>query len=265
MGEKLLLGWTMLAEECPTAGCCFPLMRDRSRNTTCVACGGNGIAETATPTASAADIPRDTPRQHVHHTDSSSQFADPPAVAAPASTVTAPPPAAPTAHSSSTTEEPEPVISAEEFAAVRKKRDAVSASLGRYMLQGWALLDRMCPREGCEPGTPLLKNRSTNTFYCAGCDTRMREGETGELMEESTETSGSTAGLSLKRDSSGERNQSLAAKGGDVSSVPSVPAKDTSTQVCMHVTVWSVILEGRIVRLKPRNFPSPVTIPMYNR
>eukprot|EP00903_Cladosiphon_okamuranus_P010348 g9791.t1 len=227
MGEKLLLGWTMLAQECPTAGCCFPLMRDRSKNTTCVACGGNGVAATATatPTTTATDT----------EGDSNSQFADPPAKAAPTSTVIAPPPAAPTTNSSNATEpEQQPVKSEEEFAAVRKKRDTLSASLGRYMLQGWSLLDRMCPREGCEPGTPLLRNRSTDTFYCAGCDTRMREGEAGGLVAESISTeasAGSTpAGVSLKRDSSGERNRS-GAKGGSVSSAPSVPTKDTPMQV----------------------------------
>ena len=237
MGEKLLLGWTMLAQECPTAGCCFPLMRDRSRKITCVACGGNGVAA-ATATATATR--RDTPNEE--DTAGNSQFADPPAEAAPASTVIAPPLAAPTARSNDTTEEPEPVIPEEEFAAVRKKRDALSASLGRFMLQGWSLLDRMCPRDGCEPGTPLLKKRSTSTFYCAACDTRMREGETGDLVvespKESTEAAGATtAGLSLKRNSSGERHQNVAlvAKGREM---PSVLTKDKPTQVCaLHTEV----------------------------
>jgi len=193
MGEKLLQGWTMLAEECPTAGCCFPLMRDRRRNTTCVACGGDG-SPAAAPATAATDEGVD------------GRFADPPAVAAPASTVSTPPPAAPTARSSSSSggggapEDPEPVVSEEAFAAVRKKRDALSASLGRYMLQGWSLLDRTCPREGCEPGTPLLKDRNTGTFFCAGCDTRMREGDTGGLVVDSAEEApGATGGSSLKR------------------------------------------------------------------
>lgn len=243
MGDKLLQGWTMLAQECPTAGCCFPLLRDRSRNTTCVACGGDGVA--ATWTSTSTDTPRETP--HQEDTESNGQFADPPAVTAPSSTVNAPPPAAPASapaptptptpapHSNDATEEPEPVISEQEFAAVRKKRDALSASLGRYMLQGWSLLDKMCPRKGCEPGTPLLKNRSTNTFYCAGCDARMRDGETGDLIVESTEASGSTAGLSLslKRDSSGERSRNvpLTAKGADVPSASSVHSEAKPMQV----------------------------------
>eukprot|EP00752_Nemacystus_decipiens_P010302 g9178.t1 len=231
MGEKLLLGWTMLAQECPTAGCCFPLMRDRSSNTTCVACGGNGVAA-ATSLATAA--PRDTP--HEGGTDTNSQFADRPAEATTASTtVIVPPPAPPAAQGSdNTTGEPEPMLSKEEFAAARKKRDALSAALGRYMLQGWSLSDRTCPRRGCEPGTPLLKNRGTGTFYCAACDTRMREGETGGLLAESTTEStkaaGSTTGLPLKRASSGERNRSVpvVAQGGDV---PSAPTKEKPMQV----------------------------------
>ncbi len=192
MGEKLLQGWTMLARECPTAGCCFPLMRDRRRNTICVACGSDGSPAAAPPTAAAAPAAAAGPD------------VDPPAVAAPASTVSTPPPAAPTARGSSggggASEDPEPVVSEEEFAAVRKRRDALSASLGRYMLQGWSLLDRACPREGCEPGTPLLKDRSTGTFFCAGCDTRMREGEGGGLVAEAAgEAPGGAGGSSLKR------------------------------------------------------------------
>lgn len=191
LSEKLLQGWTMLADECPIAGCCFPLMRDRNRKTICVACGGNG---TVGATDSATVVTRD-------HLDG--QFADPPQAVT--STDSASPPTPPP-HGANVTEESEPMVSEVDFASARKKRDALSASLGRYMLQGWSLLDRMCPRDECEPGTPLLKNRSTGTFYCAGCDTRMRDyGGAGDLVEEPSE--GSTVGLSLKRDRSGERSQ----------------------------------------------------------
>ncbi|CBJ27820.1 conserved unknown protein [Ectocarpus siliculosus] len=191
MGEKLLQGWTMLAEECETAGCCFPLMRDRGRVTRCVACDGN---------ASAAA------KDGLDDRVAAGQFEDPTSAAAPASTVSAPKP--PSDSSSITAARTEPVMSEEQFAAVRKKRDALSASLGRYMLQGWSLSDKTCPREGCEPGTPLLKDRSTGVFYCAGCDTRGTcEGGVGGLVDESSTASGAKARLPLKRDSSGERSR----------------------------------------------------------
>lgn len=178
MGEKLLLGWTMLADECPTPGCCFPLMRDKDRKIACVACGGNGVAVSAAPSgASALD---EGPSR------------------APVATVTAPPrePA-----SSETSKGGDGVVSVEEFATLRKKRDALSAALGRYMLQGWSLSEKTCPREECEAGTPLLKDRSAGTLYCAGCDTRMSEGEDGVAVVE-TMVSCATP---VKRDSSGQR------------------------------------------------------------
>lgn len=212
MGEKLLQGWTMLAEECQTAGCCFPLMRDRGRVTRCVACDVNA-------TSAAKD--------GVDDQVAAGKFEDPTSAAAPASTVSAP---KPPADSSSTAARTEPVMSEEQFAAVRKKRDALSASLGRYMLQGWSLSDKMCPREDCEPGTPLLKDRNTGVFYCAGCDTRGTcDGEAGGLVEEPSPASGATAGLPLKRDSSGERSRGLPRVDEDGFGLPNSSSAKTKT------------------------------------
>lgn len=193
MGDNLLLGWTMLADQCPTTDCCFPLMRDRERNTTCVACGGNGVAT------------------NINSNTKSSNGSPPPALGTadpPPATATAPPPPPPTA---ATEADNGGLLSAEDFAAVRKKRDKLSAALGSYMLQGWSLLDTTCPRQDCEPGTPLLKDRSSGTVYCAGCDTRISDGEKGALVVEPAASS--TAALPVKRDSSGEsRNTPPAAE-----------------------------------------------------
>lgn len=180
MGDNLMLGWTMLADQCPTAGCCFPLMRDKKRNITCVACGDNGFA-----TDTKSDTIAPPPPQGI--------AADPPQATADLPT---PPPTA------ATETESKGLLSAEDFAAVRKKRDKLSAALGSYMLQGWSLLDTTCPSQDCEPGTPLLKDRSSGTVYCAGCDTRTRDGEEGASVVETTARS--TAALPVKRDSSGE-------------------------------------------------------------
>lgn len=240
MSEKLLQGWTMLAEECPTPGCCFPLMRDRNRKTMCVACGGDGVAG-RTDTAAASDH-RDAQTTDSNHADD--QFADPPSAAT--SAVSAGPPTSPPPDVHGMTEQPEPMVSDEDFASVRKKRDALSAALGRYMLQGWSLLDTMCPRDGCEPGTPLLKNRTTGTFYCAGCDVRMREDGAGGLVEEPSEGSRSIAGVSLKRDRSGERSQRAPMAGEERADLP-VPTEAELMQVRLsaitrfETLVWSSI------------------------
>lgn len=192
MGDNLLLGWTMLADQCPTTDCCFPLMRDRKRNTTCVACGGNGVA---TNTKSNTNSANGSPPPALGTTD------PPPAPAIPPTPL---PTAATEAGSGG-------LLSAEEFAAVRKKRDKLSAALGSYMLRGWSLLDTTCPRQDCEPGTPLLKDRSSGIVFCAGCDVQISDGEKGAL--DIDPAVGSTAALPVKRDSSGEsRNTSPAAE-----------------------------------------------------
>lgn len=185
MGEQLLAGWVMLADECPSPGCCIPLMLDDVGNTICVSCGGNGTAAPTKPEA--APLPA----------LNAASARDPIAL------VQAPP-AAPALAVSEEANNGEGVllVPREQFAAVRKKRDALSASLGRYMLQGWSLLDKSCPTQRCEPGTPLLKDRSSGTLYCAGCDTRMTEDDKGVLLESTARFSPSA--LPVKRDSSGE-------------------------------------------------------------
>lgn len=196
MGDMLLLGWTMLADDCPAPGCCFPLMLDRANNTTCVACGGDDTAAIPpAPEASSAQSNRSNPSR------------------APGATVTSPP--APAPARSDTDSGGGGVISSQEFSLVRKKRDELSAALGRYMLQGWSLMNTTCPREECEAGTPLLKDRSTGTLFCAGCDTRMSEGKDGVLVEEAAPPP--SEALPVKRDSSGDiRKVSINGKAGDV-------------------------------------------------
>lgn len=188
MGEKLLLGWAMLAEACPNAGCCFPLMRDRDQNTVCVACEGKNI------------------------------------IAAPTSSVPAPVSATTTLGRDDLEADEQALMAPDKFAAAVKKRDGLSAALGRYMLQGWSLLDKTCPREECSPGTPLLKNRTSSTLYCAACDTRMSEDEGGALVMETKV--GSPPALPAKRDSAGgSRNLAARVETTSVSKVESMQVK----------------------------------------
>lgn len=223
MGDNMLLGWTMLADQCPTAGCCFPLMRDKKRNITCVACGGNGVATDTKSDTTPAPPAQDT-------------AADPPQ--APAAPPTPPPSAA-------TETESGGLLSAEEFAAARKKRDKLSAALGSYMLQGWSLLDTTCPRQDCEPGTPLLKDRSSGTVYCAGCDTRTRDGEKGDSVVDATARS--TAALPVKRDSSGESRNTTPTVEACVSNAKAEPMQVYTTRFaqrwrcvrrCLYVNLY---------------------------
>lgn len=180
MGEKLLLGWTMLADMCPTPDCCFPLMLDRDGDTTCVRCGGDGLPVQSDPDP-APNVQKEIP------------------IRAPMASVTA---SSESKHDLSDGG----VLSSQDFAAVRKRRDALSAALGQLMLQGWSLLEETCPRVACEPGTPLLKDRNTGKIYCAGCDTFDR----GRLVGDSPKASPPKA-LPVKRGSSGE-NRSMSKK-----------------------------------------------------
>lgn len=161
-------------------------MLDGSGSTTCVACGGNGIAGPTKPEAAPL-----LPAQN----DASARV--------PVAAVEVPPEAATLAKSKDASND-EGMLPREQFAAVRKKRDALSASLGRYMLKGWSLLDKTCPTQRCEPGTPLLKDRSSGTLYCAGCNTRMTEGDNGLLVVVESTAPFCPTVFPVKRDSSGE-------------------------------------------------------------
>lgn len=194
MGEKLLLGWTMLADECPTPDCCFPLMRDRERKVICIACGQERVEAVASVAAAPVVRPsRDTSSSIPRDSGTA------PVAAAPVQ------PAASVGPDSSEGElGTQGVLSAADFAATRKKRDRLSASLGHFMLQGWSLLDKNCPRQECEPGTPLLRDRATDVMYCAGCDTHFsKDGQ--EILPTQA------VALPVKRNSSGENRNSVAA------------------------------------------------------
>lgn len=194
MGEKLLLGWTMLAEVCPTSRCCFPLMLDRDRNAVCVACEGKSV------------------------------------VAASISSVPASVPATPAVGNDDMEADEQALMAPDEFEAAVKKRDGLSAALGRYMLQGWSLLDKTCPREDCSPGTPLLRDRTSGTLYCAACDTRVSEDEGGALVMESKVAS--SPALPVKRDSAGG-SRNLAAR---------VETTSVSKAESMQVEPYSVLI-----------------------
>ena len=183
MGEKLLLGWTMLADACPTSGCFFPLMLDPKRNTICVACGGRDAAEAVA--------------------SNSAPVENTATLRAPSSSVPAPATAAPVLDESETEADGRPLMSCEEFKAAAKKRDDLGAVLGRYMLKGWSLLDRTCPREECKPGSPLLKDPTSGTLYCAACDTRMSEGGGHNEIVLMGSTALCSSALPGKRDSAG--------------------------------------------------------------
>ncbi|CAM9776729.1 unnamed protein product [Discosporangium mesarthrocarpum] len=181
MAERLLQGWTMLAESCPTPGCNYPLLQDRTGQISCVSCHGNGEA---------ADDRDNVPDPNGSISSNGSREL---------------PAHAPVVSSAGAVQEgeegeggdPQAIFPPDEFAAIRARRDAVSASLGRYMQQGWVLLDKTCPVSSCDPSTPLLRERKSGDVLCCGCNTHFsvdgagliikvssREGQTSEDVVE---------------------------------------------------------------------------------
>lgn len=177
MAEKLLLGWTMLSDVCPTSGCLFPLMLDGNGDTTCVACGNDCV------------------KTH-DEAEGSQRQVDNPTGATTAKT--APSDVVNVSRSCS-----DGVLSEEKFAALRDQRDKVSATIGRMMLQGWCLLNDICSRPECESSPPLLLDKRTGTLYCTACD------KYEEVASPSKSTSSAQAALPVKRSSDGEEQSPL--------------------------------------------------------
>lgn len=62
MGERLLAGWTMLADTCPRPGCNAPLMRDRSMEVHCCRC--QAVIQSQTPRQSTQEQVPPSPSVH---------------------------------------------------------------------------------------------------------------------------------------------------------------------------------------------------------
>lgn len=191
----------MLADMCSTPDCCFPLMQDRTGIRVCVSCGSKALPtqQGVDPKAGDAGLAKanDSLRVPVSSVSLTTRDSD-----GGAQQRQQQPPGDDGGEGA--------ILSKVEFARVRKRRDEVSAALGRYMMQGWAMLEKKCTREGCGPGTPLLKERGTGRLYCVGCqmysDVDGELGSAGGSQEAATSVS---TPLPLKRGSSGRDHGAL--------------------------------------------------------
>ncbi|KAI9292863.1 hypothetical protein K502DRAFT_63476 [Neoconidiobolus thromboides FSU 785] len=52
----------------------------------------------------------------------------------------------------------------------KKRRDEISETIGAKLLQGWALLDTLCPNSKCQ-GIPLVRNKEKHSL-CVSCGTQ---------------------------------------------------------------------------------------------
>jgi len=135
IAERLLQGWTMLAESCPIESCYAPLMKNKKTDETwCVVCDKRVMFL-------------------VDATDSRTEQDE-------------------SVEQTIETEYPEVEISKEELERIRKRceiRDKVSENIGEKMLSGWRMLGEHCIQPDClEIGVPLLQDRSGQK-HCLLC------------------------------------------------------------------------------------------------
>jgi uncharacterized Zn finger protein (UPF0148 family) len=127
MGEMMLQGWAMLAENCPNPDCPgIPLMRKRgSKESVCLLCDPTGekatqkeVSQPPTPPPQPKVIPQNIPKPNVDTN-------------------------------------------------LQKKRDMVSSKIGGKLLSGWTMLSQNCPNENCRGTPLMCKgNNGVNLCVC---------------------------------------------------------------------------------------------------
>lgn len=141
MGQLLLQGWAMLAENCPT--CLVPLMRDpKSKDRLC--CNCSHVYKADVPLEAAEELQE----------EAQEAIEEPGTGAAGSSTQAEASAGAVGGH-------------ANHLASKNNRSEDISELLSDKMLQGWALLDKLCPR--CD--TPLVRSRAPDRkMFCVCCD-----------------------------------------------------------------------------------------------
>lgn len=162
LAQKLLAGWCMLGIHCPMPGCGTPLMRSKEGEMWCEQCQLPVMREadvkTQTPVAAAAPAPACAPEP-----------------AAPASPVEAKDPADIQLPRAEQHQDNQWELEDYDMSHLTERNsavDAVSDKLGKYMLQGWTLLDIHCSVNMC--CCPLVKSRD-GEMVCAACGTQYME------------------------------------------------------------------------------------------
>ncbi|ORX92585.1 hypothetical protein K493DRAFT_42254 [Basidiobolus meristosporus CBS 931.73] len=81
---------------------------------------------------------------------------------------------------------PENTNSTVELEEVEKKRaqsQTASKLIGEKLLQGWAMLNDICPNETCY-GVPLIRNKREKHLYCVICQRNYIKEEDADLKNE---------------------------------------------------------------------------------
>eukprot|EP00898_Chlorokybus_atmophyticus_P008121 jgi/Chlat1/830/Chrsp104S01173 len=172
LSQKLLEGWTMLAQSCPDQSCNVPLVQARSGSPVlCVSCGmsWNRLADIAATDANGdaddGEGAEEYKEDEVKYDDIAQAFcAGEGAAGANANEIDA----------------ALPELTADEAAArdkARQRSDYISGQLASKLLQGWTLLNEHCPITNCQ--TPLVRNREKQRF-CVGCGLWVRRADEDE-------------------------------------------------------------------------------------
>ncbi|ORX74764.1 hypothetical protein DL89DRAFT_22562 [Linderina pennispora] len=139
MSKLMLRRWPMLAEQCPKDGCHAPLMRNpETGESKCVWHDAHEL------------FPDELTEEEVQ--DKISETAE---------------------ASVGESEEVEEPIDTEKERMLKERRaqsDLASELIGKKMLEGWAMMDKMCPNESCR-AVPLVKDRE-EVQYCVICERR---------------------------------------------------------------------------------------------
>jgi uncharacterized Zn finger protein (UPF0148 family) len=156
LSQRMLDGWKMLSMHCPVEGCGTPLVESKKNGEIyCVKCKAVCMTEeqakqagkllpdasssSNSDTKSEPEVVRDAPPIDVDDADAADD---------------------------DLMDSDEPLLTPEEWEQHRQKRDAASAKIGKYLMQGYTMLSAVC--ELCST-TPLLQAKGQTSSFCVLC------------------------------------------------------------------------------------------------
>lgn len=248
IGERLLSGWSMLAEVCPRENCYSPLMKNRQGETWCVVCDmlcisedeahRQGLILSDQPMSADGDVPaQENDLRSVFESAFQASYSryrggDGELVEG--------------REEEADEEEQEWIPPTEEEMRVieerRRQRDRISEMLGPKMLLGWTLLGQHCEREDCRVlGVPLLRDPAGN-LHCVACEDQPRvlQENPPEMMERQVQRQVSPADLVVE--SKPDEKRTLV----DISNVE----KEMFLKLSAYATVLSSISPIEVERVK---------------
>eukprot|EP00698_Gefionella_okellyi_P023991 TRINITY_DN8350_c0_g1_i1.p1 TRINITY_DN8350_c0_g1~~TRINITY_DN8350_c0_g1_i1.p1 ORF type:complete len:286 (-),score=65.24 TRINITY_DN8350_c0_g1_i1:49-858(-) len=149
LSQKILQGWSMLADSC--SSCNVPLVKSRDgAQITCVGCKTNFDNQ-------------------LQPLPASPKPGTPKAATPKAATPKAAPPPFPSPRKIEPEQPiPDVVEQHEEAPVYKRKSDNVSAAMGQYLLKGWTMLSDVCPNPDCN--VPLMRERGSKRMLCVSCE-----------------------------------------------------------------------------------------------